>query len=129
MSDAGGIAWRLATHPAPSTFRVSPDGKWIAPTANDNQDASSSLCRGRRPRRLTQHPGPDQVVGWTPDGAKVLFRSRAENPQAWELRSSPMARTGEAPTVYCVSTWTRSLDDGPSTARPGGVNPVRYRGV
>lgn len=31
--------------------------------------------RGGAPRRLTYHSGSDEVVGWTPDGKQVLFRS------------------------------------------------------
>src|SRR6185312_7226452 len=30
---------------------------------------------GGVPRRLTHHPAVDEVVGWTPDGKSVLFRS------------------------------------------------------
>src|SRR5262249_4018711 len=30
---------------------------------------------GGTPKRLTYHPAPDQVLGWTPDGRRVLFRS------------------------------------------------------
>src|SRR5204863_2589474 len=30
---------------------------------------------GGVPRRLTYHPAPDEAVGWTPDGTRVLFRS------------------------------------------------------
>ncbi|MCZ7650429.1 MAG: PDZ domain-containing protein [Thermoanaerobaculia bacterium] len=29
--------------------------------------------------RLTWHPGPDQAVGWSPDGERVLFRSARDN--------------------------------------------------
>ncbi len=87
-SDAGGVARRLTTHPGTEYFpRFSPDGKWIAFTGeyDGNQDVYVIPAEGGEPRRLTWHPGADQVVGWIPDGTKVLFRSRAENPQAWEL--------------------------------------------
>ena len=30
---------------------------------------------GGVPKRLTWHPGPDAVQGWTPDGKRVLFGS------------------------------------------------------
>jgi tricorn protease len=30
---------------------------------------------GGEPKRLTYHPSNDQVLGWTPDGTSVLFRS------------------------------------------------------
>jgi tricorn protease len=88
VSDSGGVARRLTTHPGTEYFpRFSPDGKWIAFTGeyDGNQDVFVVPAEGGEPHRLTWHPGPDQVVGWTTDGTKVLFRSRAENPQAWEL--------------------------------------------
>ena len=31
------------------------------------------------PRRLTYHPGADEVVGWTPDGKRVLFSSHRDS--------------------------------------------------
>ncbi len=88
VGDAGGIARRLTSHPGTEYFpRFSPDGKWIAFTGeyDGNQDVFVVPAEGGEPKRLTWHPGPDQVVGWTPDSARVLFRSHAENPQAWEL--------------------------------------------
>src|SRR5262249_7791508 len=30
---------------------------------------------GGIPKRITYHPDPDRVVGWTPDGKQILFRS------------------------------------------------------
>lgn len=33
---------------------------------------------GGRARRLTWHPGADIALGWTPDGASVLFQSGRE---------------------------------------------------
>jgi tricorn protease len=55
----------------------SPDGKWIAFTGqyDGNTDVYVIPAGGGVPRRLTFHPGVDQVVGWTPDGRRVLFRS------------------------------------------------------
>jgi tricorn protease len=35
---------------------------------------------GGAARRLTYHPGPDVVAGWTPDGTHVLFASSRANP-------------------------------------------------
>ena len=58
----------------------SPDGKWIAFTGeyDGNVDVYVIPAEGGEPRRLTWHPAPDVVVGWTPDGKKVLFQSGRE---------------------------------------------------
>jgi len=61
----------------------SPDGKWIAFTGqyDGNTDVYLVSVEGGEPRRLTWHPGYDQVVGWMPDGKEVLFGSdRAQQP-------------------------------------------------
>ncbi|HEY6867156.1 MAG TPA: protease, partial [Candidatus Eisenbacteria bacterium] len=117
VSDAGGTARRLTTHPGTETFpRFSPDGKWIAFTGeyDGNQDVFVVPSEGGEPRRLTWHPGPDQVVGWTPDGAKVLFRSRAENPQAWELFA--IRTDGSEPEKLPIG-WASRIDIDPQTGR------------
>ncbi|HSM85067.1 MAG TPA: hypothetical protein VLT16_02890, partial [Candidatus Limnocylindrales bacterium] len=55
----------------------SPDGSMIAFTGDydGNVDVYVMPATGGVPRRLTYHPGVDEVVGWTPDGKQVLFRS------------------------------------------------------
>jgi tricorn protease len=63
----------------------SPDGKWIAFTADyyGNPDVFVMLATGGEPRRLTSHPSPDYVEGWTPDGKNILFtstRAKATDP-------------------------------------------------
>jgi len=40
-----------------------------------NVDVYVMPSEGGVPRRLTYHPGIDEVVGWSPDGKSVLFRS------------------------------------------------------
>jgi len=74
----GGQASRLTTGVGIETDPVfSPDGKWIAFTGqyDGNTDVYVIPAGGGVPRRLTFHPGADQVVGWTPDGKRVLSRS------------------------------------------------------
>jgi tricorn protease len=74
----GGDARRLTTGLGVETDpHFSPDGQWIAFTANyaGNYDLYLVAASGGEPRRLTWHPGPDRAVGWTPDGKRVLFRS------------------------------------------------------
>ena len=45
-----------------------------------NRDVYVIPSTGGEPRRLTWHPDSDDVVGWTPDGSGVIFRSRREIP-------------------------------------------------
>jgi tricorn protease len=55
----------------------SPDGTMLAFTGeyDGNEDVYVIPTAGGIPKRLTSHPGADQVVGWTRDGKSVLFRS------------------------------------------------------
>ena len=55
----------------------SPDGKWIAFTGqyDGNTDVYVIPVTGGQPRRLTWHPGADQVIGWMPGGDEILFSS------------------------------------------------------
>jgi tricorn protease len=84
----GGTAARLTAHPGLELFaKFSPDGQWIAFTAQYNGDEQVHVVSigGGTPKQLTYYParGPlparwgydNQVYGWTPDGKNVLFRS------------------------------------------------------
>ncbi len=84
----GGTATRLTAHPGVEQFpKFSPDGKWIAFTGQYEGDEQVYVipAEGGSPRQLTYYParGPmqprhgwdNQVMGWTPDGKQVLFRS------------------------------------------------------
>jgi tricorn protease len=74
----GGNAKRLTTGVGVETDPVfSPDGSMIAFTGeyDGNVDAYVVPASGGVPKRLTYHPGADEVVGWTADGKQVLFRS------------------------------------------------------
>jgi tricorn protease len=55
----------------------SPDGRWVAFTGqyDGNTDVYLVSAEGGAPRRLTWHPLPDGVAGWTPDGKQIVFRS------------------------------------------------------
>jgi tricorn protease len=93
---AGGDARRLTIGLGLETDpRFSPDGRWIAFTANyaGNYDVYLVPAEGGMPRRLTWHPGVDRVEGWTPDGERVLFYSgRSGFPQLYTI-----ARAGGLP--------------------------------
>jgi tricorn protease len=74
----GGDAIRLTTGAGNETDPVfSPNGAMVAFTGeyDGNVDAFVVPASGGVPKRLTYHPGPDSVIGWTPDGKNVLFRS------------------------------------------------------
>jgi tricorn protease len=74
----GGEAKRLTTGLGiETTPYFSPEGTVIAFTAeyDGNIDVYTIPASGGVPSRLTYHPGPDLVGGWTVDGKQVLFRS------------------------------------------------------
>jgi tricorn protease len=73
----GGDARQLTTGGHEGLPVFSPDGKWIAFTAqyDGNADVFVMSAEGGEPRRLTWHPGADIAAGWTPDGKRVLFHS------------------------------------------------------
>jgi tricorn protease len=85
---AGGTARRLTSHPGLELFpKFSPDGRWIAFTGEygGNRQVFVISVDGGAPRQLTFHNdiGPippragydNQVLGWTPDGKDVVFRT------------------------------------------------------
>jgi len=74
----GGVAQRLtAGIGIVSQPAFSWDGREIAFTGdyNGNSDVYIVSANGGVPRRLTYHPSPDRVIGWTRDGKQVLFAS------------------------------------------------------
>jgi tricorn protease len=78
VSRQGGPAHLLTSGPGVKSSPVlSPDGKWLAFSLDleGNVDAYVMPADGGVARRLTHHPAVDEVVGWTPDSKRVLFRS------------------------------------------------------
>jgi tricorn protease len=111
---SGGSAIRLTSHPGIEVFgKFSPDGKWIAFTGQYDGDEQVYVVpsAGGVPRQLTFYPakGPlaprwgwdNQVLGWSRDGQRILFRSQRDS---WAL---PIAR------LYSVS-----LNGGPAEVLP-----------
>jgi tricorn protease len=79
VAKEGGAAQRLtAGNGMASRPLFSPDGSEIAFTGtyDGNTDVYVIPASGGTPRRLTYHPSADRVVGWSPDGKKILFASR-----------------------------------------------------
>jgi tricorn protease len=90
----GGVARRLTNHEGFEMFaRFSPDGKQLAFTGqyDGNTEVYLMPAEGGTPKRLTftatlgrddvsDRMGPNNIViGWTPDGKNVLFRSRKDS--------------------------------------------------
>jgi len=97
---AGGTAMRLTAYEGEEKFpRVSPDGKWIAFTAQyeGNDDVYVMSSSGGEPQRITYHPLPDQALGWTAEG-EVLFRSRRDTPHN-DYRVYTIPREGGIPKL------------------------------
>ncbi len=78
MGREGGQATRLTTGVGiESDPCFSPDGAHVAFSGqyDGNTDVYVIPAKGGIPRRLTHHPDADQVVGWTPDGRRIVFQS------------------------------------------------------
>lgn len=100
VNSAGGQATRLTTAAGTEyAAKFSPDGKWIAFTAN--YDGSSNVylipSTGGEPKRLTYNPGGVQTVAWTPDGEKIVYRSGFENAIGRDPRLYFVSKNGSAP--------------------------------
>ena len=75
---AGGEAVRLTSGAGNETDPAfSPDGTRIAFTGeyDGNVDVFVIGAAGGLPKKLTWHPSPDRVMGWTPDGKRVIYSS------------------------------------------------------
>jgi tricorn protease len=74
----GGVARRLTMNDGEERFpKFSPDGSMIAFTGeyDGNPDVYVMDVYGGNIRRVTYHPGYDEVVGWHPTKNKILFAS------------------------------------------------------
>lgn len=83
----GGEAYRITSDKGEERYaKISPDGKWIAFTAeyDGGVDVYLMPISGGEPKRLTYHLSADLVLGWTPDSENVLFRTRREYPMRGE---------------------------------------------
>jgi tricorn protease len=83
VARSGGEAVRLTSGlGAEGTPIFSPDGSQVAFTATyeGNIDVYVVPAKGGVPKRLTYHPEPDLVRGWTPDGQRVLFANSGGTP-------------------------------------------------
>ncbi len=97
-------AVRLTTSEGSETHPVfSADGEWIAFSGQygGNTDVYVIPAAGGEPNRLTWHPGPDLVQGWTPEG-KILFRSGRDAVPTRSSRFYTVLRSGGLPTPLAL---------------------------
>jgi len=107
---------RLTSHVGAESFpHLAPDGRQVAFTGeyDGNADIYVIPIQGGEPRRLTWHPGRDEVMGWLASG-DILLRSRRDDPHGWRLyRLDPL---GGDPEELPLGFAAR-LDVDPSTGR------------
>ena len=97
----GGEASRLTTGVGREFSPLfSPNGQWIAFTGeyDGNVDVYVMPAAGGVPRRLTYHPGADELAGWTPDGRHVLMVSARSAETRRTAQLFTMAVDGVHPT-------------------------------
>jgi len=85
----------ISSFSLPQGFAFSPDGRCIvydAPRSDEetgNRNIFIIAMGSGTESLLVDHPGNDEVVGWTPDGKGLLFRSdRNGSPDLWYLTVS-----------------------------------------
>ena len=91
VDENGGKASKLTSHPGYESFaHISPDGKTVAFTGqyDGNTEVYTIPLEGGTPKRITysalvsrdnmgERMGPNNIVMcWTPDGKKILYRSK-----------------------------------------------------
>ncbi len=105
VSAEGSVAQRLTTHKAEESHpSISPDGQWIAYTAQYEGPAEVYVmpAAGGKPRRLTFDGMRNFVCGWSRDG-RVLYRTTVHStlpnyqlalvhPQSLEVSLVPLAQ-------------------------------------
>lgn len=102
-----------ATSANESNPHFSPNGKWLAYSANhdNNTDVYLLSTNGGQPTRLTWHPQADIVNGWSSDGKRILFTSRREmeigrSAQAWEVSIKGGLPTKIMDAVVQSASWS-----------------------
>ena len=134
--DGAGLT-RLTDSVAREVFpRFSPDGNWIAFSSNraENFDVYVVAASGGRPRQLTFHSANDNVIGWTPDGARIIFESQRNQgafPNVATLFEISPDGGLEQPVQTDWGSWASYSADGSKlafTRHPGVWSRKHYRG-
>jgi tricorn protease len=113
--------------------RFSPDGRWIAFSSNrfGNNDVFVMPSTGGTPRQLTYFSGGDDVVGWSRDGQRVMFRS-SHGPNVATLYEVPIAGGPERPLPVDWGYYGNFSPDGKSLVfnrHPSVWTRKHYRGA
>ena len=112
--DRDGVALPAAEDLDAWTYpRVGPEGRRIAVTAGSQQASDIwvlDAVRGTR-TRLTVHDGVDLIPEWSPDGARVLFRSDRDGPGNLYTKSSD--GRGEAESMLSNEAFNSPTDWSP----------------
>ncbi|HDH25988.1 MAG TPA: peptidase [Actinobacteria bacterium] len=133
VASGGGIARRLTASPGTITFpRFSPDGAQVAFTARDegHPEAYVMDADGGPLRRLTWMGSLTQVVGWTPDGARVIVASDFQQPfaGAMQLHTVPMDGGASEPMNVGVARAISFQPGGPGVVLGRNTyDPARWK--
>ncbi len=98
---SGGDAHRLTANPGSHTFpRFSPDGDNVAFVSRDEgvSDVFVMSSGGGRPRRVTYWGATTHVVGWRPDGRRIVVASDNAQPFAGRMYLWDVPVDGGRPT-------------------------------
>jgi len=125
----GGVATRITSHEGYEMFpHFSPDGKQIAFTAqyDGNTEVYVMALDGGTPKRITytatldrddisDRMGPNNIVmGWTPDGENVIYRSRGKSFNAFKghLFLAPLDGSLSEQLPLMTGSWCSFSEDG-----------------
>jgi len=134
--DGSGVV-RLTDNLAREIYpRFSPDGRWIAFSSNryGNNDVFVIPSAGGTPKRLTYHTGNDEVVNWSRDSQRVIFRaSRGDGafPSVATLYEVSSSGGQEQPLPVDWGFWGSYSPDGKSLVfnrHPSTWSRQHYRG-
>ncbi|MCP4360655.1 MAG: hypothetical protein GY796_21820 [Chloroflexi bacterium] len=91
--NTNGTGFEFITHnTADIAPTVSPDGQWVAYTANSNIWLVS--LKGGTPTQLTDSPGRDGIPTWSPNGKWIAFASE-DNMGQWTIQVIRSNGTGQ----------------------------------
>jgi hypothetical protein len=115
ISDRQGVVQPLKMAPAAYLApRISPDGKWVAVTVDDEKEANIWLYdrEGISPGRRLTYDGRNRFAEWSPDGRRLAFQSDREGDQGlfWQFVDGPSKperlTKAEPGTVHIPESWS-----------------------